>query len=46
MQSDDFFGNEKSVTVKSTGKAKIVFTPESGAAETLKGDFEVLEGEF
>ncbi|MEE4011674.1 NADP-dependent isocitrate dehydrogenase [Roseibium sp. FZY0029] len=47
MGENDFFSNEKSVTVSagSAGKAKIEFVGKDGAATVLKGDFALDEGD-
>ncbi|XHC12667.1 NADP-dependent isocitrate dehydrogenase [Labrenzia sp. ac12] len=47
MGENDFFSNEKSVTVSagSAGKAKIEFVGKDGTATVLKGDFALDEGD-
>ncbi|UES39751.1 NADP-dependent isocitrate dehydrogenase [Roseibium aggregatum] len=47
MGENDFFSNEKSVTVSagSAGKAKIEFVGKDGNATVLKGDFALDEGD-
>ncbi|QFS99147.1 Isocitrate dehydrogenase [NADP] 2 [Labrenzia sp. THAF191b] len=47
MGENDFFSNEKSVTVSagSAGKAKIEFVGKNGTATVLKGDFALDEGD-
>ncbi|MBO9459458.1 NADP-dependent isocitrate dehydrogenase [Labrenzia sp. R5_0] len=47
MGENDFFSNEKSVTVSaaSSGKAKIEFVGKDGTATVLKGDFALDEGD-
>ncbi|MDJ0932052.1 NADP-dependent isocitrate dehydrogenase [Breoghania sp.] len=47
MGHDDFFSNEKSVTVAaaSAGKAKIEFVAKDGGVTVLKSDFALDEGE-
>ncbi|WP_107989577.1 NADP-dependent isocitrate dehydrogenase [Breoghania corrubedonensis] len=47
MSKDDFFANEKSVTVAaaSAGKAKIEFVAKDGTVTVLKSDFALQEGD-
>ena len=45
MGQDDFFSNEKSVTVESATEVSIVFTGKDGIATTLKEAFPLLNGE-
>ncbi|MFY8268795.1 MAG: NADP-dependent isocitrate dehydrogenase, partial [Terrimicrobiaceae bacterium] len=45
MGHDDFFSNEKSITLPSATTAKITFIPEAGAPVLLKGDLKLQAGE-
>jgi isocitrate dehydrogenase len=45
MASDDFYGNEKSVTIAKAGKVKIEFTGKDGDVQVLKAETPVLAGE-
>ncbi len=45
MTSDDFFGNEKSVTVEKATTVRIEFVDPQGKAKVLKKDFNLLDGE-
>ena len=45
MANGDFFGSEKSVTMKSKGEASIVFKANSGESNVLKSGIALLEGE-
>ncbi|WP_321338119.1 NADP-dependent isocitrate dehydrogenase [Breoghania sp.] len=47
MGKDDFFANEKSLTVQaaSAGKAKIEFVAKDGAVTPLKSDFAIEDGD-
>ncbi len=46
MDRDDFFSNEKSVTVPAAVTVKIVFTGADGATRTLKESLPLLAGEI
>ena len=46
MGCNDFFSNEKSVTIEEATEAKIEFTSASGAVTTLKSSIPLLEGEI
>lgn len=46
MGSNDFFSNEKSVTIEEATDAKIEFTSASGAVTTLKSSIPLLAGEI
>jgi len=45
MNSKDFFGSEKSVTVRSAGDARIEFVDAAGAVKVLKQRLPLIEGE-
>ncbi len=45
MSSDDFYGNEKSVTADFDSTARIVFTDQGGRQKVLKDDFKIQKGE-
>ena len=45
MTHGDFFGSEKSVTMKTSGEASIVFKSNSGESKLLKSGIALLEGE-
>ncbi len=45
MTSDDFFGNEKSVTVEKATTVRIEFVDPQGDVKVLKKDFNLLDGE-
>ena len=45
MSSDDFFGNEKSVTVEKATTVRIEFVDPQGNVKVLKKDFNLLDGE-
>ena len=45
MTSDDFFGNEKSVTVEKATTVRIEFVDPQGNVKVLKKDFNLLDGE-
>jgi len=46
MDSGDFYGTEKSVTVKEAGSFSIEFEGTDGATQTLKGNAPLLAGEI
>ncbi|WP_111709241.1 NADP-dependent isocitrate dehydrogenase [Lutibacter citreus] len=46
MSDNDFFSNEKSVTVKEPTSIDIVFTDKSGVSTTLKENLALLKGEI
>ncbi len=46
MTKDDFFANEKSVTVPAATKVSIEFTAKDGSTTTLKEAFPILAGEI
>jgi isocitrate dehydrogenase len=45
MTGDDFFGNEKSVTVEKATTVRIEFVDPQGNVKVLKKDFNLLDGE-
>ncbi|MGB0932710.1 MAG: NADP-dependent isocitrate dehydrogenase [Lishizhenia sp.] len=46
MESGDFYGSEKSVTLSNTTKVAIIFTDKDGNEQILKSGIPVLEGEI
>ncbi len=46
MEADDFYHNEKSVTIKSASKFKIEFVAEDGSTKVLKDFSPLIEGEI
>ncbi len=45
MEGNDFFGNEKSVTIKTPGDVRFEFTDNNGDTKVLKEKLSLLEGE-
>ena len=46
MRSGDFYGSEKSLTVKDATEVKIIFSSADGTEQTLKSSFPIQSGEI